>query len=119
MRKTGGTGPVEEVKQEPFTFVEEMPTFPGGDKEMYKWITKNVQYPAYEKDADIQGKVFVRFVIQPDGSVDQVQVVRGVSKGLDKEAARVVSAMPRWNPGKQGGRAVPVYFNLPINFVLN
>lgn len=117
--KGSGSGPVEEVKQEPFTIVEEMPSFQGGEVAMMKWIQSHVQYPQYEKEADISGKVFVRFVVQPDGSVDNVQVVRGVSKGLDKEATRVVSSMPKWNAGKQGGRAVPVYFSLPINFVLN
>lgn len=117
--KGSGSGPVEEVKQEPFTIVEEMPSFQGGEVAMMKWIQSHVQYPQYEKEADISGKVFVRFVVQPDGTVANVQVVRGVSKGLDKEAIRVVSAMPKWNAGKQGGRSVPVYFSLPINFVLN
>lgn len=110
---------VEEPKQEPFIVVEEMPTFQGGDGAMMKWIQSQVRYPEYEKEADISGKVFVRFVIQSDGSVDNVKVVRGVSKGLDKEAIRVISSMPKWIPGKQGGHAVPVYFNLPISFVLN
>ena len=117
--KGNGNAPVEEVKQEPFTIVEEMPTFPGGDAALIKYITSHVVYPQYEKEADISGKVFIRFVVQADGTIDNVTVVRKVSPGLDKEATRVVQSMPKWNPGKQGGRSVPVWFNLPVNFVLN
>jgi protein TonB len=110
---------VEEVKQEPFTIVEENPTFPGGEAAMFKFLQSHMQYPQYEKEADISGRVFVRFVVQADGSIDNVSITRKVSPGLDKEAMRVVQLMPKWNPGKQGGRAVPVWFNLPVNFVLN
>jgi len=117
--KGNGNAPVEEVKQEPFTIVEENPTFPGGEAAMFKFLQSHMQYPQYEKEADISGRVFVRFVVQADGSIDNVSITRKVSPGLDKEAMRVVQLMPKWNPGKQGGRAVPVWFNLPVNFVLN
>lgn len=109
----------QETVTEPFIIVEEMPSFQGGELSMMKYIQSQVRYPEYEKEADISGRVYLRFVVQTDGSVEQVQVIRGVSKGLDKEAIRVISSMPRWNPGKQGGRNVPVYFTLPINFTLN
>ena len=114
--------PISEVPNEivePFTIVEEMPNFPGGDAQLLKWIRNNVQYPMYEKEMDISGKVIVRFVIGTDGSVQDCQILRGVSRGLDSEAIRVIKSMPKWNPGRQGGRPVPVYFNLPINFILN
>ncbi len=116
-----GTGAVEEAKPEIFTVVEEMPEYPGGMGDLMKYLQNNINYPQVEKEAGIQGKVFVKFVVQPDGAISNTEVLRGVAggEGLSKEAIRVVKSMPKWKPGKQNGRTVPVYFNLPINFKLN
>lgn len=115
-----GTGPVEEKAPEVFTVVEEMPGFPGGMGELMKYITKNIQYPQVEKEADIQGTCYVKFVVEADGSVSNVEIARGVKggPGLDKEAIRVVKGMPKWTIGKQNGRPVRVLMNLPIKFQL-
>ena len=115
-----GTGPVEEKAPEIFTVVEQMPEFPGGAGEMMKYIQKNVHYPEIEKEANISGKCFIKFVVETDGSISNVEVLKGVSggPGCDKEAVRVVKSMPKWNIGKQNGRPVRVYFNVPIIFRL-
>jgi protein TonB len=116
-----GNGVVEEKAPEIFTVVEEMPEYPGGMGDLMKYLQNNINYPQVEKEAGIQGKVFVKFVVNPDGSISNTEVLRGVAggEGLSKEAVRVVKSMPKWKPGKQNGRTVPVYFNLPINFKLN
>ncbi|MEO8759906.1 MAG: TonB family protein [Bacteroidia bacterium] len=115
-----GTGPVEEKAPEVFTVVEQMPDFPGGPGEMMKYIQKNVHYPEIEKEANIQGKCFVKFVVETDGSISNVEILKGVTggSGCDKEAVRVVKSMPKWSAGKQNGRPVRVYYNLPIVFRL-
>lgn len=116
----GGNTVVEPVVEAPLTIVEQMPTFPGGDAEMMKFIQKNVQYPQVEKEAGISGTCYVTFVVEKDGSITDVKVLRGVSggPGCDKEAMRVVKSMPGWKAGKQNGREVRVQFNLPIKFTL-
>lgn len=101
-----------------FTFVEQMPEFPGGDAELIKFLVQNIRYPKYELDHDIQGKVLVKFVVADDGSIRDVTVARGVSPGLDAEAVRVVKMLPKFKPGTQQGKPVSVYFNLPIVFKL-
>jgi protein TonB len=113
-----GNGVVEEVVEAPMTIVEQMPTFPGGDAEMYKYLAKNIQYPQVEKEAGISGTCYVTFVVEKDGSITDVKVLRGVSggPGCDREAMRVVKSMPPWKPGKQNGREVRVQFNVPIKF---
>ena len=115
-----GTGPVEEKAPEIFTVVEQMPEFPGGAMEMMKFIQKNIHYPEMAKEANIQGKCFVKFVVETDGSISNVEVLKGVPGGpaCDQEAIRVIKAMPKWNIGKQNGRPVRVYFNVPIIFKL-
>ena len=99
-----------------FQVVEDMPQFPGGS--VQKWIAKNVKYPMIAQENNIQGKVFVQFVIEKDGSVSDVKVARSVDTFLDKEAIRVVKAMPKWKPGKQRGKPVRVSYTVPINFQL-
>lgn len=99
-----------------FQVVEDMPQFPGGS--VQKWIAKNVKYPMIAQENNIQGKVFVQFVIEKDGSVSDVKVARSVDPSLDKEAIRVVKAMPKWKPGKQRGKPVRVSYTVPINFQL-
>ena len=115
-----GTGPVEEKAPEVFTVVEQMPDFPGGPAEMMKFIQKNIHYPEIEKENNISGKCFVKFVVEQDGSISNVEILKGVPGGpnCDKEAVRVVKSMPKWSAGKQNGRAVRVYYNLPIIFKL-
>ena len=98
-----------------FQVVEDMPTFPG---DINKWLGKNVKYPVIAQENNIQGRVTVQFVIERDGSITDVKVLRGVDPSLDKEAVRVVKSMPKWKPGKQRGKPVRVSYTVPINFQL-
>jgi protein TonB len=109
-------GEVEE--EEIFKFVEQQPTFTGGEEAMYDYLRKNITYPDMARELGLQGKVFVQFVVEKDGRITNVKVVRGVSEDCDAEAARVVKKMPKWQPGKQRGKAVRTQFTLPVNFVL-
>lgn len=106
------------VEEKPFVTVEQMPTFPGGEIEMQKFIRDNLRYPVVAQEAGIQGRVTLRFVVSKTGAIENVTVVRGIDASCDKEAVRVVKSMPKWIPGKQNGLNVPVYFNLPIQFKL-
>lgn len=108
------------IIDEPFTVVEQMPAFPGGPDSMYKFLAKNIQYPQYEREHNIQGKVFVQFIVDKTGKTRNPKILRGVigGDGLSKEAIRVVSIMPDWKPGMQNGKTVNVFFNLPISFKL-
>jgi len=108
----------EEAPQEVFVVVEEMPSFPGGDVELLKFISENLQYPEIAKENNIQGKVIMRFCVTYKGTVDQVSVARGVDPSLDEEAIRVVKMLPLFKPGKQGGKPVNVWYSLPISFQL-
>ncbi|MDR0428042.1 MAG: energy transducer TonB [Dysgonamonadaceae bacterium] len=104
---------------EPFSYVEIMPKFGNGDRDLLEWVNKHINYPTIARERGIQGSVYVRFVVNPDGTVSNVQVQRPLDANLDKEAIRVISSMPKWEPGKQNGVAVPVYFSLPVRFVIN
>jgi protein TonB len=106
------------VEEKPFVTVEQMPTFPGGEIEMQKFIRDHLKYPVVAQEAGIQGRVTLRFVVSKTGAVENVTVVRGIDPSCDKEAIRVVQSMPKWIPGKQNGLNVPVYYNLPIQFRL-
>ncbi|MBK6610621.1 MAG: energy transducer TonB [Sphingobacteriales bacterium] len=127
--------PIEEVKEEKieevkvveppkpkepevFTIVEQQPEFDGGEGAMQKFIQKNLEYPAIARENNIQGTVYVEFVVGSKGDISKVRVVRGIGGGCDEEALRVVNKMPNWKPGKQGGQAVNVKFTLPIKFRL-
>ena len=101
-----------------FTAVEESPKFPGGEAELYKYLNKNIRYPEIAAQNNIQGRVVVQFVVEKDGSVGEVKVVRGVDPDLDKEAVRVVKSMPKFIPGKMNGQNVRVWHTLPIKFTL-
>jgi protein TonB len=101
-----------------FMVVETMPEFPGGDDSLHNYVMKNLEYPASAVQSSVQGRVFVTFVIEEDGSVTNVRILRGIGGGCDEEAVRVVSMMPKWIPGKQRGQPVRVQFNLPIKFTL-
>lgn len=107
------------VEEKPFVTVEQMPSFPGGEIEMQRFIRDNLKYPVIAQENGIQGRVTIRFVVTKDGTISDVQVLRGIDASCDKEAVRVVKSMPKWIPGKQNGRNVPVYFTLPVVFKLN
>ncbi len=109
----------EEPKEEaPFSYVEQMPSFPDGTEAMYKYIYEKIKYPAIARENGISGQVIIQFVVSKDGDIKNATVVRGIGGGCNEEALRVVNGMPRWKPGKHNGRAVPVTFTLPIKFVL-
>ncbi len=112
----------EEVVEEeaiPFQLVEEKPSFMGGDaNEFSKWVNKRLVYPEIAKENGVQGRVTLQFTVEKDGSVTKVKVLRGVDPSLDKEAIRVVSSSPKWAPGKQRDRAVPVTYTFPVYFQL-
>jgi len=110
----------EESEEEKVIFmvVESMPAFPGGEAALYKYLAENIKYPQMAKESGIQGRVFVTFVVERDGSVTDVRVLRGIGGGCDEEAIRVVKGMPKWSPGKQRGKAVRVQYNLPVKFTL-
>ncbi len=110
---------IKELDETPFVAVEEMPEFPGGDGALLKFIGKNTIYPENAKNHNIQGRVIVRFCVSARGSVSQVSVLKGVSPELDQEAMRVVKTLPSFKPGRQGGKAVPVWYMVPITFALN
>ena len=110
----------EVVEQELFGMIPEtMPSFRGGEQKLFEFIGKNVVYPQEAIDAGIEGKVFVEFYIEKDGTVCDAKVLRGIGYGCDEEALRVIGLMPKWYPGKQRGKAVRVRYTLPINFKLS
>jgi TonB family protein len=108
----------EESGSVPFVVVEEMPAFPGGDTELLKYIGQKTIYPEKAKVNNIQGRVIVRFCVNENGGVDRISILKGVDPELDAEAVRVVSSLPGFIPGKQGGKAVPVWYMVPITFTL-
>ena len=112
----------EEVVEEeaiPFQLVEEKPSFQGGDANQFsKWVNSRLVYPEIAKENGVQGRVTLQFTVEKDGSVTKVRVLRGVDPSLDKEAVRVVSMSPKWKPGKQRDRAVPVTYTFPVIFQL-
>ena len=120
--RTQGYTPTEELvavdDTTVFNIVEVAPEFPGGMDALYKYLSENLHYPEQAMENGIQGRVYIRFVIEIDGRVTNAKVVRGIGGGCDEEALRVVNAMPKWTPGKQHDKAVRVWYNLPINFKL-
>lgn len=110
--------PKEEVTNKVFDVVEVMPSFPGGQGALMSYLNSHTKYPVVAQENGVQGRVTVSFVVERDGSITDVHVVRSVDPSLDREAARVVSSMPNWQPGKQNGSAVRVKFNVPVQFKL-
>lgn len=108
------------MDKEIFTFVEQVPEFPGGQEAMMKFISKNIVYPEHAKENNVEGKVLLKFVINTQGEIRNIEVINKVryGYGLEEEAIRVLKKMPRWTPGKQNGKPVNVYFTLPISFRL-
>ncbi len=107
-----------EVENKVFDVVEQMPSFPGGNAALMKYLSENIKYPVVAQENGIQGRVVVSFVVERDGSITDVRVVKSVDPSLDKEATRVVKGMPNWIPGKQNGSAVRVKYNVPVAFRL-
>ena len=113
--------PVEkpkEVKEEVFRSVEQMPQFPGGEDALRKYLASHVNYPPMAAENNVQGKVVVQFVVEKDGKVGEVKVVRSVDKDLDREAVRVCKSLPKFTPGRQNGQPVRVWYTLPVQFKL-
>ena len=109
----------EEVKEEPpLEVAEEMPQFPGGEQALIDYLSKHIKYPPVAEENGIQGRVVLRFVVEKDGSISQVEVIKSVDPSLDKEAIRVTKSIPHWIPGKQNGQPVRVKFTLPVTFKL-
>jgi len=116
---TDGDGKDEiEAPQQIFTIVEQMPEFPGGEEELFKYLGKNIKYPSMARENGITGTVYVTFVVEGNGEISDVKKLRGIGGGCDEEAMRVVKAMPSWKAGKQNGKSVRVQYNLPIKFTL-
>jgi TonB family protein len=101
-----------------WVIIEKMPTFPGGEEALMDFIGTNIRYPKYAQDHGISGRVFIKFVVMPDGSVSNVEVLKGIGGGCDEEAVRVVKMMPKWIPGEKDGKKVMVMYTLPISFRL-
>ena len=105
-------------KKKVFTVVEEMPKFVGGEQALMMYIINQIHYPAKARENGVSGRVYVSFIIDETGKVSETKVIRGIGSGCDEEALRVISGMPDWEPGRQNGQPVAVYYNLPINFNL-
>jgi protein TonB len=110
--------PKHEEENKVFDVVEQMPSFPGGMGALMSWLSQNMKYPPIAAENGVQGRVIVQFVVEKDGSITDVRVAKSVDPSLDKEAARVVKAMPHWIPGKQNGSAVRVKYTVPVTFKL-
>jgi protein TonB len=102
-----------------YTAVEKLPVFPGGFQAFYKYLAQNIHYPASAVKDHIQGKVYVTFVVEKDGSLTDMKIMKSVSADIDAEAIRVLNSSPQWNPGSQNGRPVRVQFTVPIDFTLS
>lgn len=109
---------VAQKNQKVFDIVEQMPEYPGGQAALFEYLSKNIKYPADAEKKKVEGKVFVTFVVDTDGKITDVSLMRKVFPSLDAEAIRVISAMPNWIPGKQKGRVVRVKYTVPIMFRL-
>lgn len=112
------TEEVEDIEEIVWVAVEEDPEFPGGLDALSQYLADNIQYPALARENGITGKVFVTFVVEKDGRVGQIKILRDIGGGCGAEAVRVVKAMPKWKPGKQSGKPVRTQFNLPVSFNL-
>jgi len=105
-------------KPEPFSFVEEMPSFPGGEEALLSFMSTNIIYPEIAKRAGVEGKVFIGFIVEPNGSITEIQLIKGIGAGCDEEAIRVLKLAGDWNPGRQNGKSVRVRMTIPFSFQL-
>lgn len=110
---------VEPEIEKPYTWVEEMPSFIGGDRELINFLVDNLQYPEIAKRAGVEGKIILTFIVDKSGKIKEVEVLKGIGAGCDEEAMRVINSMPNWNPGKQNGKPVITKINIPVVFKLN
>jgi len=106
------------AEDEIFVFVEDQPGYPGGDEARLKYLSKAIVYPEMAKESGIQGTVYVTFVVEKNGTISHVKVLRGIGGGCDEAAINAIKNMPKWKPGKQRGRAVRAQFNMPVRFIL-
>lgn len=106
------------VEGEIFDVVDEAPEFPGGFKQMYKYIGENLKYPEAAQRENIHGKVFVKFVVTKDGDIGKIETLKGIGHGCEEEVARILAGMPTWKPAEQDGEKVNVYFTMPVSFRL-
>lgn len=109
----------QEATEQIYTEVDELPQFPGGNEAMYQWLFNNIRYPAAAAENGIDGRVVVKFVVEPDGMITNVEIVNSVDPDIDAEAKRVVRRMPKWIPGKNKGKPVRSYFIMPVTFKLS
>lgn len=109
---------VAQKNQQVFDVVEQMPEYPGGMQALFEYLSQNLKYPEDAKEQKIEGRVIAIFVVETDGSISNVEVVKPVFPSLDAEAVRVLSGMPKWKPGMQSGKVVRVKYTVPINFSL-
>jgi len=116
---TEAAGEEEVVEEEIFVFVEEYPSYPGGEEALYKFLGDNIQYPELARENNITGTVVIKFVVEKDGSITKASILREIGGNCGKEALRVVNSMPKWKPGKQSGKAVRTEFTLPVQFELH
>lgn len=110
--------PEEEEEQPIFTVVEQQASFPGGPTKLYEYLAKNIKYPQQARETGTQGRVYLTFVVERDGSITDIKILRDIGSGCGEEAIRVVKSMPKWQPAKQRGKVVRQQFNLPVNFSL-
>lgn len=116
--KTEENARITEETDAPFVIVEQMPQFPGGEKQMIKFIQDNLRYPVIAQEMGVSGTVIINFVVDREGKITNIKVTRSIGSGCDEEAIRVLNIMPRWSPGKQGGRTVRVSYTLPFRFII-
>lgn len=109
---------VAEKNQQVFDVVEQMPEYPGGIQALFEYLSQNVKYPSDAENQKVEGRVIATFIVETDGTINNVEVVKPVFPSLDAEAIRVLSGMPKWTPGKQSGKEVRVKYTVPINFNL-
>ena len=109
---------VKKNEEAVLTIVESMPGFPGGEKARFEYMAQNLRYPAKARDKRVQGIVYVSFVVEPDGSITNPQILQGIGHGCDEEVIKLIKNMPKWNPGMQRGKPVRVQFNMPVKFTL-
>ena len=110
--------PDEPIVEKPIAIADQMPSFPGGEKALFKFLSDNIDYPAVAIEEGISGRVYVTFVVNKEGMITDVKLLRGLPGGCSEEALRVIGKMPRWSPGWHQGKLVSVQYNLPINFML-
>ena len=110
--------PVAPKVEQIFTVVEKNPSFPGGEEKLFEYLGKSISYPQMAKEAGVKGKVYVQFVVEKNGAITDIKIIRGIGSGCDEEAKKAVKNMPKWEPGEQRGKPVRVRFVLPVNFSL-